>query len=114
MKHIKKFNEGTVQDWRDDMTYLTKEMHEHQCKEFYLFGDGMIQKYIIPPQYRGDFEAEYMDGENIKDSAEFVHYYARMNGSVMILMDYEIQKFAHELEDVMKSDGYDLSEDFED
>lgn len=115
MKHLKRFNEGTVSDHRDDMSYLSDEMHRNNAKEFYLVSSNKsVEKYIIPEEFRGEFDEQHTGGdygEYFKDTAEFIQMYASNSESGLIVMDYEIDNFILELQNAKKSEGYDCSQD---
>lgn len=115
MKYLRKFNESTVQDWRESMSHKSKEMHRNNCKEFYLVTpDRYVQKYIIPEQFRGDFEEQYTGGDYgqfFKDTAEFVAMYADDTQAQLVIMDYEIDNFIKELQNSKSAEGYDIEKE---
>lgn len=116
MKYINKFNEGTVSDRRDTLSRVTKEIHKHNSKEFYVVSGNIavgesryVEKLIIPEKYRGEFKEEYDNTYGFfKDTAEYIEMIATESGGSMVIMDYEIEDFIKTLQDVVKEPGEEI------
>lgn len=108
MKHLKLLKEYTNHDFRNDMTAWTKIIHQNKSKYFYTIVDGSVEKWIIPEEYRGEFEEVYTGGDygtHFKDTGEFIDMVAEEINAQCIIMDYEINDFYKSVEDAINSDG---------
>jgi len=84
-------------------------------KKFYLImSDDNVQKFIIPEEFRGEFEEQYTGGDYgqfFKDTAEFIEMYAKDYQASLVIMDYEIDNFIENIKSAKDNEGYDIGKE---